>query len=84
MAEQKKKEMQDHHDEHHAKQTVSSKQTEVRFKVHDPKSYAKGAGTLENTVNGARGGDEENPAHPILPPGKDINSYTELHRQILI
>jgi len=46
---------------------------EVRFKVHDPKSYSKGVGTLENTVNGARGGDEENPAHPILPPGKDIN-----------
>ncbi|OXA45738.1 gamma-aminobutyric acid receptor subunit beta isoform X1 [Folsomia candida] len=66
MAEQKRAAM-DHHDEHHAKQT------EVRFKVHDPKSFAKGVGTLENTVNGARGGDEENPAHPILPPGKDIN-----------
>jgi len=32
MAEQKKKEMQDHHDEHHAKQTVSSKQTVSFFR----------------------------------------------------
>lgn len=28
---------------------------EVRFKVHDPKAHSKG-GTLENTVNGGRGG----------------------------
>ncbi|XP_013179062.1 PREDICTED: gamma-aminobutyric acid receptor subunit beta-like [Papilio xuthus] len=34
---------------------------EVRFKVHDPKAYSKG-GTLENTINGARG-----PA-PVPPP----------------
>ncbi|XP_067644271.1 gamma-aminobutyric acid receptor subunit beta isoform X8 [Eurosta solidaginis] len=38
------------------------KQTEVRFKVHDPKAHSKG-GTLENTVNGGRGGP------PVGPPG---------------
>ncbi|XP_017787270.1 PREDICTED: gamma-aminobutyric acid receptor subunit beta isoform X1 [Nicrophorus vespilloides] len=56
------------------------KQTEVRFKVHDPKAHSKG-GTLESTVNGGRGGggggpDEESappiPQH-IIHPGKDIN-----------
>ncbi|XP_071050472.1 gamma-aminobutyric acid receptor subunit beta isoform X5 [Onthophagus taurus] len=54
------------------------KQTEVRFKVHDPKAHSKG-GTLESTVNGGRGGggpDEEAaapiPQH-IIHPGKDIN-----------
>ncbi|XP_055686445.1 gamma-aminobutyric acid receptor subunit beta isoform X3 [Lutzomyia longipalpis] len=31
------------------------KQTEVRFKVNDPKAHSKG-GTLENTINGGRGG----------------------------
>ncbi|XP_037034463.1 gamma-aminobutyric acid receptor subunit beta isoform X5 [Bradysia coprophila] len=31
------------------------KQTEVRFKVHDPSRHSKG-GTLENTINGGRGG----------------------------
>ncbi|XP_037939254.1 gamma-aminobutyric acid receptor subunit beta-like isoform X2 [Teleopsis dalmanni] len=35
---------------------------EVRFKVHDPKAHSKG-GTLENTVNGGRGGP------PVGPPG---------------
>lgn len=29
---------------------------EVRFKVHDPKAHSKG-GTLENTINGGRGGN---------------------------
>ncbi|ODM98162.1 Gamma-aminobutyric acid receptor subunit beta [Orchesella cincta] len=70
MAEQKKKEMQDHHDEHHAKQTVSSKQTiqGSRSKVVRERSWHVGK-------HGKRGSrwDEENPAHPILPPGKDIN-----------
>lgn len=44
---------------------------EVRFKVHDPKAHSKG-GTLENTINGGRGGaDEENPgAGHILHPTK--------------
>ncbi|XP_046389492.1 gamma-aminobutyric acid receptor subunit beta-like [Ischnura elegans] len=62
--------------DHHA-----PKQTEVRFKVHDPKAHSKG-GTLESTVNGGgRGGDEEAAPAPtapgggphLLPPGKDIN-----------
>nr|AHE41087.1 GABA-gated chloride channel rdl-S285 [Ctenocephalides felis] len=54
------------------------KQTEVRFKVRDPKAHSKG-GTLENTINGGRGGaaaDEESaapaPQH-LIHPGKDIN-----------
>ncbi len=43
----------------------------MRIKINDPKPYgAKGAGSLENRENGARGGDEEN---PILPPAKDLN-----------
>ncbi|XP_031767282.2 gamma-aminobutyric acid receptor subunit beta isoform X10 [Galleria mellonella] len=49
--------------------------SEVRFKVHDPKAHSKG-GTLENTINGGRGGaEEENPGPPphILHPGKDIS-----------
>ncbi|XP_060535932.1 gamma-aminobutyric acid receptor subunit beta-like isoform X4 [Cylas formicarius] len=56
------------------------KQTEVRFKVHDPKAHSKG-GTLESTVNGGRGGREGGPdeeaAAPIpqhiMHPNKDIN-----------
>ncbi|XP_059469361.1 gamma-aminobutyric acid receptor subunit beta isoform X1 [Neocloeon triangulifer] len=55
------------------------KQTEVRFKVHDPKAHSKG-GTLENTVNGRAdeegggggGGPPPPPTH-LLHPGKDIN-----------
>lgn len=46
----------------------------MRFKVHDPKAHSKG-GTLENTINGGRGGGEEdNPGPPphILHPGKVI------------
>ncbi|XP_011559267.2 gamma-aminobutyric acid receptor subunit beta-like isoform X2 [Plutella xylostella] len=48
--------------------------SEVRFKVHDPKAHSKG-GTLENTINGGRGGgDEDNVIPPhILHPGKDIS-----------
>ncbi|XP_037812061.1 gamma-aminobutyric acid receptor subunit beta isoform X9 [Lucilia cuprina] len=38
------------------------KQT-VRFKVHDPKAHSKG-GTLENTVNGGRGGPPVGPHGP--------------------
>lgn len=34
---------------------------EVRFKAHDPKAYSKG-GTLENTINGARGPPPPAPA----------------------
>ncbi|XP_066994948.1 gamma-aminobutyric acid receptor subunit beta [Anabrus simplex] len=45
------------------------KQTEVRFKVQDPKAHSKG-GTLENTVNGRP--DEEAAQH-LIHPGKDIN-----------
>jgi gamma-aminobutyric acid receptor subunit beta len=37
---------------------------EVRFKVHDPKAHSKG-GTLENTINGGRGG-----APPAPPRGE--------------
>ncbi|XP_073840037.1 resistant to dieldrin isoform X9 [Musca autumnalis] len=45
------------------------KQT-VRFKVHDPKAHSKG-GTLENTVNGGRGGPPVGPhgPGPQGPPG---------------
>ncbi|KAL7734132.1 hypothetical protein ACLKA6_011812 [Drosophila palustris] len=39
------------------------KQTEVRFKVHDPKAHSKG-GTLENTVNGGRGGPQSHGPGP--------------------
>ncbi|KAG5306233.1 GBRB protein, partial [Acromyrmex insinuator] len=47
------------------------KQTEVRFKVHDPKAHSKG-GTLENTINGRA--DEESAGAPqhIIHPSKDI------------
>ncbi|OXU31599.1 hypothetical protein TSAR_008244 [Trichomalopsis sarcophagae] len=54
------------------------KQTEVRFKVHDPKAHSKG-GTLENTINGRA--DEEAPPPPqhLIHPGKDISKlYGEL------
>lgn len=43
---------------------------EVRFKVHDPKAYSKG-GTLENTINGARGtapGPAPQPDEEAGPP----------------
>ncbi|XP_018318735.1 gamma-aminobutyric acid receptor subunit beta isoform X4 [Agrilus planipennis] len=70
IAEQKKLNVDGGPDSDHA-----PKQTEVRFKVHDPKVHSKG-GTLESTVNGGRGGDEEAgapiPQH-IIHPGKDIN-----------
>ncbi|XP_051861790.1 gamma-aminobutyric acid receptor subunit beta isoform X6 [Drosophila albomicans] len=36
---------------------------EVRFKVHDPKAHSKG-GTLENTVNGGRGGPQSHGPGP--------------------
>nr|ADM88008.1 ionotropic GABA-aminobutyric acid receptor RDL1-3b6a [Bombyx mori] len=50
-----------------------SRPSEVRFKVHDPKAHSKG-GTLENTINGGRGGaDEENPGPHPIHPGKDIS-----------
>ncbi|XP_049696305.1 gamma-aminobutyric acid receptor subunit beta isoform X2 [Helicoverpa armigera] len=42
-----------------------SRLSEVRFKVHDPKAYSKG-GTLENTINGARG-----PAPGPAPPADE-------------
>ncbi|KAH0535584.1 hypothetical protein KQX54_017386 [Cotesia glomerata] len=48
------------------------KQTEVRFKVHDPKAHSKG-GTLENTING-RADEEAPPAPPhLIHPTKDIS-----------
>lgn len=58
---------------------LSFVQQEVRFKVHDPKAYSKG-GTLENTINGARGPppppgnppDEEAPGPPIIIPASKV------------
>lgn len=41
---------------------------EVRFKVHDPKAHSKG-GTLENTVNGGRGGPQSHGPGPVGGPG---------------
>ncbi|XP_060864886.1 gamma-aminobutyric acid receptor subunit beta-like isoform X2 [Metopolophium dirhodum] len=50
------------------------RQTEVRFKAHDPKNYLKG-GSLENTINGR--GDDDNitpiPTQHVMHPNKDIN-----------
>ncbi|XP_077302487.1 resistant to dieldrin isoform X1 [Arctopsyche grandis] len=59
-----------------SRQGPPGRASEVRFKVHDPKAHSKG-GTLENTINGGRGGAEEEappapPAH-LIHPGKDIN-----------
>ncbi|XP_046997745.1 gamma-aminobutyric acid receptor subunit beta isoform X2 [Schistocerca americana] len=49
------------------------KQTEVRFKVHDPKAHSKG-GTLENTVNGRADEEAGGPApQHLIHPTKDIN-----------
>ncbi|XP_075228583.1 resistant to dieldrin [Lycorma delicatula] len=49
------------------------KQTEVRFKVHDPKAHFKG-GTLENTINGRADEEAAAPApQHLIHPGKDIN-----------
>nr|BAL63029.1 GABA-gated chloride channel subunit [Sogatella furcifera] len=49
------------------------KQTEVRFKVHDPKAHFKG-GTLENTINGRADEEVHLPApQHLIHPGKDIN-----------
>ncbi|XP_072766329.1 gamma-aminobutyric acid receptor subunit beta isoform X9 [Anoplolepis gracilipes] len=55
------------------------KQTEVRFKVHDPKAHSKG-GTLENTINGRA--DEETAGAPqhIIHPGKDITKLYGMSR----
>ncbi|XP_012232457.1 gamma-aminobutyric acid receptor subunit beta isoform X1 [Linepithema humile] len=55
------------------------KQTEVRFKVHDPKAHSKG-GTLENTINGRA--DEETASAPqhIIHPGKDITKLYGMSR----
>ncbi|CAF4750532.1 unnamed protein product [Pieris macdunnoughi] len=51
----------------------SGRPSEVRFKVHDPKVHSKG-GILENTINGGRNTEEENPPVPqLLPPCKDIS-----------
>ncbi|XP_065213924.1 gamma-aminobutyric acid receptor subunit beta isoform X3 [Planococcus citri] len=49
------------------------KQTEVRYKVHDPKAHFKG-GTLENTINGRTDEEAITPVltHP-LHPGKDLS-----------
>ncbi|XP_057665756.1 gamma-aminobutyric acid receptor subunit beta isoform X1 [Diorhabda carinulata] len=76
IAEQKKLNVDGGPDDH------APKQTEVRFKVHDPKAHSKG-GTLESTVNGGRGGDrggagpDEEAGAPIpqhiIHPNKDIN-----------
>ncbi|KAG5896202.1 hypothetical protein JTB14_006650 [Gonioctena quinquepunctata] len=75
IAEQKKLNVDGGPDGDHA-----PKQTEVRFKVHDPKAHSKG-GTLESTVNGGRdrggGGPDEEAAGPtpqhIIHPNKDVN-----------
>ncbi|EDV95687.1 GH15640 [Drosophila grimshawi] len=60
---------------HAPKQTVMGPLfQEVRFKVHDPKAHSKG-GTLENTVNGGRGGPQSHGPGPAPgggpggPPG---------------
>ncbi|XP_032690483.1 gamma-aminobutyric acid receptor subunit beta isoform X2 [Odontomachus brunneus] len=55
------------------------KQTEVRFKVHDPKAHSKG-GTLENTINGRA--DEETAGAPqhLIHPGKDITKLYGMSR----
>ncbi|XP_024891603.1 gamma-aminobutyric acid receptor subunit beta isoform X2 [Temnothorax curvispinosus] len=55
------------------------KQTEVRFKVHDPKAHSKG-GTLENTINGRA--DEESAGAPqhIIHPSKDITKLYGMSR----
>ncbi|XP_025158357.1 gamma-aminobutyric acid receptor subunit beta isoform X12 [Harpegnathos saltator] len=55
------------------------KQTEVRFKVHDPKAHSKG-GTLENTINGRA--DEETSGAPqhLIHPGKDITKLYGMSR----
>ncbi|EDW40819.1 GM24889 [Drosophila sechellia] len=57
---------------HAPKQTVMGPLfQEVRFKVHDPKAHSKG-GTLENTVNGGRGGPQSHgpgPGQGGGPPG---------------
>ncbi|XP_043461066.1 gamma-aminobutyric acid receptor subunit beta isoform X2 [Leptopilina heterotoma] len=60
------------------------KQTEVRFKVHDPKAHSKG-GTLENTINGRA--DEEAPPVPqhLIHPGKDISKlYASKPRETIL
>ncbi|XP_075162076.1 resistant to dieldrin [Haematobia irritans] len=60
---------------------------EVRFKVHDPKAHSKG-GTLENTVNGGRGGPpvpgpqgpQGPPSGPPAPPeGGDAEAAVPAH-----
>ncbi|XP_073974609.1 resistant to dieldrin isoform X7 [Rhodnius prolixus] len=71
LAEQKSKSLDAHPgpgDADHA-----PKQTEVRFKVHDPKAHFKG-GTLENTING-RADEEAGPpaAQHLIHPTKDYN-----------
>ncbi|XP_033222359.1 gamma-aminobutyric acid receptor subunit beta [Belonocnema kinseyi] len=60
------------------------KQTEVRFKVHDPKAHSKG-GTLENTING-RADEEALPApQHLIHPGKDISKlYASKPRETIL
>ncbi|XP_073974603.1 resistant to dieldrin isoform X1 [Rhodnius prolixus] len=57
----------------HPERRQQMQQTEVRFKVHDPKAHFKG-GTLENTING-RADEEAGPpaAQHLIHPTKDYN-----------
>ncbi|KAJ8737817.1 hypothetical protein PYW08_000412 [Mythimna loreyi] len=59
-----------------------SRSSEVRFKVHDPKAYSKG-GTLENTINGARGpapGPAPQPDEEAAPPPHLIHASKGINK----
>ncbi|XP_053651803.1 gamma-aminobutyric acid receptor subunit beta isoform X4 [Cherax quadricarinatus] len=71
MAEQRKAATLDHSHASQDHPDHAPKQTEVRYKLHDPKAHSKG-GTLENTING-RADEEAPPPIANLLPHKDIN-----------
>ncbi|XP_071549806.1 gamma-aminobutyric acid receptor subunit beta isoform X4 [Panulirus ornatus] len=71
VAEQRKAAMLDHSHTSQDQPDHAPKQTEVRYKLHDPKAHSKG-GTLENTING-RADEEAPPPIANLLPHKDIN-----------
>nr|AAM47020.1 ionotropic GABA receptor beta subunit 1a [Homarus americanus] len=71
MAEQRKTATLDHSHASQDHPDHAPKQTEVRYKLHDPKAHSKG-GTLENTING-RADEEAPPPIANLLPHKDIN-----------
>ncbi|XP_042234376.1 gamma-aminobutyric acid receptor subunit beta-like isoform X9 [Homarus americanus] len=74
MAEQRKTATLDHSHASQDHPDHAPKQTEVRYKLHDPKAHSKG-GTLENTING-RADEEAPPPIANLLPHKDINKMT--------